>query len=255
MERANTSPGRLEGKVAILTGAASGIGRAAVSLFVQEGARVLAVDRQEPPEDEPLFQGSGERLLFLRLDLAESEAPEEMVRHAIQRYGRLDILFNNAGVHGSGSTPMERWDDCLQTNWRALYQACLAAFPHLQAVGGGSIVNTASIAGPVVGFASPHYDASKAAVVGLTRHLASRWGRYGIRVNALCPGFVQTPFIGPAWTEERLQAVTRDIALGRLADPMEIARVALFLASDEASYITGAALVADGGWTIHFVKY
>jgi NAD(P)-dependent dehydrogenase (short-subunit alcohol dehydrogenase family) len=120
---------------------------------------------------------------------------------------------------------------------------------------GGSIINTASISGPVVGFASPHYDASKGGLVGLTRHLASRYGRHNIRVNAICPGFIQTPFIGGYWTKERLKSVRADTALQRLGTPEEIARVALFLASDESSYVTGATIVADGGWTTHFARY
>jgi 3-oxoacyl-[acyl-carrier protein] reductase len=107
----------------------------------------------------------------------------------------------------------------------------------------------------VVGFASAHYDASKAGLLGLTRNLASAWGTDGIRVNAICPGFIDTPFIGAQWTEERLLKVRRDTALGRVGTPEEVAQAALFLASDDASYVTGTALIVDGGWTVHYGKY
>ena len=257
MASQSQSTGRLAGRAAIVTGGASGIGRASVELFVREGASVLAVDREDAQAEGLLraVRGMPGRAEFLKADVAQPGQAGRTVAAALDRFGRLDVLFNNAGVHGSGETPGAAWDDCLATNLKAAYEACLAAFDPLRAAGRGSIVNTASISGPVVGFASPHYDASKAGLVGLTRHLASRWGKYGIRVNAICPGFIVTPFIGKRWTPQRLEAVKGDIALGRLGDPREIAQVALFLASDEASYVTGAAVVADGGWTTHFAKY
>jgi len=251
------SVGRLAGKVAIITGGASGIGRASTELFVREGASVLIVDRDDS-QTEAIFRdirGMSGQAEFLKLNVAQPGQADYMVKTAVDRFGRLDVLFNNAGIHGSGTTPEEKWDDCLATNLKAVYHACLAALEPMQKAGGGSIVNTASISGPIVGFASPHYDASKAGLVGLTRHLASQWGKYGIRVNAICPGFIMTPFIGEKWTIERLEVLKRDIALGRLGDPKEVAQVALFLASDEASYVTGAAIVVDGGWTTHFAKY
>lgn len=251
------SKGRLVGKVAIITGGASGIGRASVELFVKEGASVLVVDRDDS-QTEAIFRdirGLPGQAEFLKLNVAQPGQADYMVKAAVDRFGRLDVLFNNAGIHGSGMTPEEKWDDCLATNLKAVYQAGLAALEPMQKAGGGSIVNTASISGPIVGFASPHYDASKAGLVGLTRHLASQWGKYGIRVNSICPGFIMTPFIGERWTTERLEVLKQDIALGRLGDPKEVAQVALFLASDEASYVTGAAIVVDGGWTTHFAKY
>ena len=257
MKLKRQSEGRLAGKVAIITDGASGIGRASVELFAREGASVLVVDKDDSPAEDILCEickthGQAE---FLKSDITQPGQSDRMVAFAVERFGRLDVLFNNAGIHGSGTTPDEEWDDCLATNLKAVYQSCLAAFELIQKSGGGSIVNTASISGPVVGFASPHYDASKAGLVGLTRHLASQWGKYGIRVNAICPGFIMTPFIGKKWTTERLESLKQDIALCRLGDPKEIAQVALFLASDDASYITGTAIIADGGWTTHFAKY
>lgn len=244
--------GRLNNKVAIITGGASGIGRAIVDLFVREGASVVVVDRDVPNKAE--FTNT-EQIEFLKMDIKEEKSSEVMVDKAVRRYGALHVLVNNAGVHGSGATPEEKWDDCLEVNLKAAYLNALAAIPRMSKSGGGSIVNMVSIAGAVVGFASAHYDASKSGLIGLTRYLASRWGRVGIRVNAICPGFIKTPFIGKGWTGEKLESIRRDTALGRLGSAEEIASVALFLASEESSYITGTMIIADGGWTSHYVKY
>lgn len=246
-------PGALAGRVAIITGAASGIGRACAQRFLAEGAAVLAVDCDREALEAAAAQVTG--LEPMVLDVTDEGAGAAMVRAAVERFGGLHVLVANAGVHGRGDDIAARFDDAIATNLRAAWLAAHAAFPHLRATAGASVIFVASIAGAVVGFASPHYDASKAGLVGLTRHLASAWGRHGIRVNAICPGFIETPFIGPGWTEERLDAVRRDIALGRLGQADEIAGVAVFLASDDASYVTGVALVADGGWTTHFAKY
>ncbi|NLO08233.1 MAG: SDR family oxidoreductase [candidate division WS1 bacterium] len=248
--------GRLAGRTAIVTGGASGIGLASAELFADEGARVLIVDRDEATGAEALerVRRAGEAELLVA-DVAADGAAEAIVATAIARFGALHVLLSNAGVHGSGETPALRFDSSIPINLRAGYLIAEAALPHLQQGGGGAIIFTASVSGPAVGFASPHYDLAKAGLVGLTRSLASRWGRHAIRVNAICPGFIETPFIGPHWTQQRLDDVRHDIALGRLGQPEEIARVALFLASDDASYVTGAAIIADGGWTIHFDKY
>jgi NAD(P)-dependent dehydrogenase (short-subunit alcohol dehydrogenase family) len=245
--------GALTGRVAIITGAASGIGLACARRFVAEGASVLGVDRHEEGLRAAAAQVTG--LEPLMLDVTAEGASAAMVRAAVERFGALHVLVANAGVHGRGADEAARFDDAIATNLRAAYLAAHAAFPHLRGTAGASVIFVASIAGAVVGFASPQYDASKAGLVGLTRHLASAWGRHGIRVNAICPGFIDTPFIGPGWTEKRLDAVRRDIALGRLGRAEEIAGVAAFLASDAASYVTGVALVVDGGWTTHFAKY
>ena len=255
--RSEARGARLDGKVAIITGGASGIGRASAELFAAEGASVLIVDREEAHAKTvaTAIRKRGGRVEVLVADVAAPDAAEQIMQSAVRHFGPPTVLFNNAGVHGSGSTPEERWDDCVATNLTAIHRICLAVLPHMREAGGGSIVNNASVSGPVVGFASVHYDASKGGVVGLTRNLASQWGKHGIRVNALCPGFIMTPFIGEYWTQQRLKAMKRDIALGRLGTPEEMARVALFLASDESSYVTGATIVADGGWTVHYSKY
>ena len=246
--------GRLAGKAAIITGGASGIGLASAEVLAREGASVLVVDQKLEAGEEALARVAavGGEAEFLGMDVSAEDAPAEMVERCIERFGRLDVLLSNAGVHGSGDTPAQRWDHALDVNLRAGYLSALAAMPQMRDAGGGSIIFTASVAGAVFGFASPHYDASKAGLVGLTRHLASAWGEHNIRVNAVCPGFIETPFIGGGWTERRLAKLLRRIALGRLGGPEEIAGVALFLACDESSYVTGAALVADGGWSIHY---
>jgi len=246
--------GRLAGKAAIVTGGASGIGLASAELFAREGASVLVVDQKLQAGEGVLarVRAAGGKAEFLDMDVSAEGAAEEMAARCVERFGSLNVLLANAGVHGSGDTPAERWDHALDVNLRAGYLSALAALPHMQAQGGGSIIFTASVAGAVFGFASPHYDASKAGLVGLTRHLASAWGEDNIRVNAICPGFIETPFIGSGWTQRRLAKLRQRIALGRLGTAEEIAAVALFLASDESSYVTGSALVADGGWSIHY---
>jgi len=245
--------GRLEGKVAIVTGAASGIGAAAVRLFAEHGARVLAVDLNG--EALAALWADCEGVEYIEADLVHPAVADEIALDAVGSFGRLDIVFGNAGVHGSGATPEDRWQHCLEVNLTAAHRVAAAAHPYVRDTGGGSVIFTASVAGPLVGFASAHYDASKAGLVGLTRHLASAWGHDGIRVNALCPGFIRTPFIGEYWTEERLRKVRGDTALGRLGEAQEVAKAALFLASDDSSYVTGTTLVVDGGWTVHYRKY
>lgn len=252
----NKKQGRLQGKVALITGAAAGIGRTSAELFAKEGASVLMVDRDDSAVKEILRKilSQNGRAEFFKADLVSASQIKKMVVHAVRKFGTIDILFNNAGVHGIGSTPENIWDNCLAINLKAAYLASCEVLPYMRKNGGGSIINNASISGPVVGFASPHYDASKGGLTGLTRHLASTWGKYGIRVNALCPGFTMTSFTN-SWSEQKLKTIEKDVALGRLANPVEIARVALFLGSDDSSYITGASIVVDGGWTIHFAKY
>ncbi|MFW5866430.1 MAG: SDR family NAD(P)-dependent oxidoreductase [Armatimonadota bacterium] len=247
--------GALHNRVAVVTGAASGIGLATAARFAREGARVLLVDRDEDTALAALEhvgeQGEAELLIA---DVSADGAPELIVSTALQHFDALDILLLNAGVHGDGATPAARFDGAIATNLRAPYLTAEAALPHLRG-SRGCVIFTASVSGPVIGFASPQYDASKGGLVGLTHHLASRWGRHGIRVNAICPGFIETPFLGAHWTAEKLAQVRRDIALGRLGNPDEIASVALFLASDAAGYVTGQAIVVDGGWTVHFTDY
>jgi NAD(P)-dependent dehydrogenase (short-subunit alcohol dehydrogenase family) len=226
--------------------------------LADRGADVLIVDRDEDAVADALDEAAevtdGGSMDALVADVSRQEAAETIVGHACDIFGRLDIIVNNAGVHGQGDTPRERMHNCLRTNLEAAHSLSIAAFEKLRQRG-GSIVNNASVSGPIIGFASAHYDASKGGLVGLTRHLASKWGEYDIRVNAICPGFIETPFIGPKWTDARMQRLKSDIALGRPGTPEEIAQVVAFLASGAASYITGATIPVDGGWTIHFNKY
>ena len=236
-----------EDKVAIVTGGASGIGEATAAKLLSEGANVLVADVNEPAR-------TGETLRFFRTDLTDGSAIEAMVEATIAQWGQLDILVNNAGVGALGDSVMtgpDEWERVFAVNSTAVYRCCHAAIPHMQKRG-GAIVNTASISGLGGDYAMAAYNASKGAVINYTRSLAVDCAQYGIRANAVCPGLIETPLIGVAIDDP----VDRDhwferIPMGRAGQPEEIANVIAFLASDEASYVTGAILAADGGVMAH----
>jgi NAD(P)-dependent dehydrogenase (short-subunit alcohol dehydrogenase family) len=249
---------RLDGKVSIVTGGNSGIGKASAILFASEGAKVVIVDVDDFSKDEILeeIRRNGGDAVFLRADMAKVEDIKRMVASAVDTYGGLDVLFNNAGTGGRGRTAEEEWNDALAVNLSSVFHASMAAIYHMAKRGGGSIISTASVAGVEIGFAEPQYDASKAGIVGLTRQLASEYGKLNIRVNCICPGLIDTPFAKDiTQRSERMGAFKRDIALQRAGRAEEVANVALFLASDESSYVTGTYIIVDGGWTIHGRKY
>jgi NAD(P)-dependent dehydrogenase (short-subunit alcohol dehydrogenase family) len=249
---------RLDGKVAIVTGGNSGIGRASAVLFASEGAKVLIVDVNDFGKDEILagIRKAGGDAVFLTADMAKVEDIKRMVASAVDAYGGLDVLFNNAGTGGRGRTAEEEWNDAMAVNLSSVYHASTAAIPHMIKRGGGSIISTASVAGIEIGFAEPQYDASKAGIIGLTRQLSSEYGKFNIRVNCICPGLIDTPFAKHiTQNPERMEAFKRDIALQRAGTAEEVANVALFLASAESSYVTGTYIIVDGGWTIHGRKY
>ncbi len=252
---------RLQGKVALVTGAASGIGRATAILFGQEGAKVMCADLNGEgarATAEAIAQGGGEAA-WTQVDVSRDADAQRMVRETVERFGRLDILFNNAGVEFSGpvtAVPEERWDWLLDINLKGVYLGCKYAIPEMQKVGGGAIVNTASGAG-LMGIAGlSTYCASKGGVVLLTKSLAVEWAAQGIRVNAVCPGVIRTPMVeralnvlgGSQDPEEAWRRLGQVHPIGRVGQPEEVARAVLFLASDEASFITGVALPVDGGW-------
>ena len=248
----------LDGRVAIITGAATGIGRASASLFARAGARLLLADNRESElaaTAEQVRQGGGE-VATLVADLAAPEACAAVVEGAVGAYGRLDVLFNNAGVGTMvvggtvESIPLDLWDLAQDVNVRAMYLTSKAAVPHMRAAGGGAIVNTASVSAFRGSRERPShaYAASKGAVLALTHAMAASYGRDGIRINAICPGPIRTRLTVDMIdrVEEAARAGT-GIPIGRAGEPEDIANCALFLASDLASFITGTEIVVDGG--------
>jgi cyclopentanol dehydrogenase len=251
--------GRLAGKVAIVTGGAVGIGRATCSVFAAEGAAVgvLDVDGEAARLAAEEIEADGGRAIGLESDVTRLEDALEAVRRAEETFGALDVLVNNAGVIGSGTvetTDEAEWHRVVSVNLTGVFLMSKAAIPALRRRGGGSIINVSSAAGLAAWYDQAAYDASKGAVVNLTRSMALDFARDGIRVNCLVPAHVITPmsqnFIraGGEDAAYRRDRVLEQIPLGRFCDPEEIAAGALFLASDEASYATGSCLVLDGGY-------
>jgi NAD(P)-dependent dehydrogenase (short-subunit alcohol dehydrogenase family) len=246
--------GRLTGKTAIVTGAASGIGRATASLFVGEGARVVAVDLNERAGAE-LVGPFGERMRFVAADVAKGEDVRRFVSAAVSDFGGVDVLFSNAGIavfKPVEETSEEEWDRVIDVNLRACFLGIKYVVPHMRARGGGSIINTASVHGFATGAAMGAYGASKHGVIGLTKGAALDLAKYNIRVNAICPGAIDTPLMrsnlkAAGDEEEELRKISASEPIGRVGTPDEIARAALFLASDESSFATGAPFLIDGG--------
>ncbi|HVX18158.1 MAG TPA: glucose 1-dehydrogenase [Acidimicrobiales bacterium] len=253
---------RLDGKVALITGAASGIGREAATLFGREGAAVVAVDIDKAGADATaeLVTAAGGRAIGTAADVASAADCEAMVAAAEAEFGRLDVLFNNAGIMDSAdddaiSTGEDTWDRTLAINAKGVFLGCKYGIPALQRTGGGSVINTASFVA-LVGAATSQvaYTASKGAVLAFTRELAVIHARQGIRVNALCPGPLRTELLMKFLdTEAKQQRRLVHIPMGRFGEAAEIAKAALFLASDDASFMTGAELVVDGGITAAYV--
>jgi NAD(P)-dependent dehydrogenase (short-subunit alcohol dehydrogenase family) len=243
---------RLAGKVCVVTGAASGIGAETAALFRSEGATVVGVDLRDDTEGVDLA---------LTCDVADEEAVRAMFSRAREAYGRLDVLFNNAGISPSddGSvldTSLETWERVQDVNTRSVFLCCKHGIPHLLEAGGGSVINTASFVA-VMGAATSQasYTASKGAVLALSRELGVQFARQGVRVNALCPGPVNTPLLQELFANDPVQAARRlvHLPMGRFAEAHEIANAALFLASDESSYVTASTFLVDGGLSSAYV--
>jgi NAD(P)-dependent dehydrogenase (short-subunit alcohol dehydrogenase family) len=250
---------RLEGKVALITGAGSGIGREAALLFASEGAAVVAVDlnADAAKETAALVEGTA---VAVAADVSHAEDCEAMVAAAEAAYGRLDVLFNNAGImladdDDAVGTDEAVWDVTLDVNAKGVFLGCKYGVPALRRAGGGSIINTASFVA-LMGAATPQiaYTASKGAVLSMTRELAVIHARENIRVNALCPGPLRTELLMKVLnTDEKKQRRLVHIPMGRFGEAAEIAKAALFLASDDSSFVTGAEFVVDGGITAAYV--
>ena len=249
---------RLENRVALITGAGSGIGREAALLFAREGASVVVAEVADDAGKQTVaeIEKAGGRAHFVHADVSRGDDVRAMVAEAEKTYGQLNVLFNNAGVFpdADGSvldTDEETWDFVLRVNLKGIFLGCKYGIPALLRAGGGSIVNTASFVA-LMGAATPQiaYTASKGGVLALTREIAIEFARKGIRVNALCPGPVDTPLLQELFRDpERRKRRIVHIPMGRLARADEVAKAALFLASDESSYINGAAFTVDGGIT------
>jgi 3-oxoacyl-[acyl-carrier protein] reductase len=243
---------RLGSRTAIITGAASGIGKASAQLFASEGANVLAVDRPGTPLAEVHAEHS--RISVLEQDVTDDAAPGNIVVAAIERYGRLDILFNNAGISRRaivGEQTEEDWNLTLSVNLTAQFRLATAAAPYLKESPTGRIVNTASVMARMTDYGLAAYSASKAGVAGMTRALALDLGKFGITANYIEPGAIQTGMTQAAFQDDDIAAVwAKKAALRRLGEPIDIARAALFLASDDAGFVSGHGLTVDGGLTL-----
>ena len=245
---------RLEGKGALITGGASGIGRAIAERFAREGARVLAADNAEAGvETAHAIDAAGGKAQFFRTDVSDSVQVQQMVDAALEFCGSIDILCNAAGILYYGTvleTSETTWARVMGVNLTGTFLCCRAVLPHMIERGGGSIINLASTMGAHDACAhAAAYVTSKGGVMLLTRAMAIDHAKAGIRVNALCPGPTDTPMLRKAMTPEQLEAFARTYPIGRLGRPEELANGALFLASDEASFVTGTALYVDGGQT------
>jgi NAD(P)-dependent dehydrogenase (short-subunit alcohol dehydrogenase family) len=250
--------GRLEGKVAVITGAASGIGRQSARRFAAEGATVCVVDLADEAGEQVAAEVDG---LYLHADVTDPDDVQAMYAKAAGRYGGIDVLFNNAGIAPPDDvsvldTDVEAWQRVQDVNLKSVFLCCKHGIPHLLFAGGGSVINTASFVA-VMGAATSQisYTASKGGVLALSRELGVEFARRGVRVNALCPGPVNTPLLQELFAKDPDKAARRlvHLPMGRFAEAAEIAAAACFLASDDASYITASTFLVDGGLSAAYV--
>jgi len=251
---------RLKDKVAIITGAASGMGEAAAVLFAKEGAKVVATDITDQLEEKVQgIKDSGGEAVALKLDVSDEDSWKNVVEETINRYGKIDVLVNNAGIHiakGVIDAELDDWNKVMAINTTGVFLGMKHVIPHMQENGGGSIVNTSSIAGIVGGISDAGgaaYSASKGAVRSLTKHTAQWFGKDGIRANSVHPGAIYTGLASAAGikSQEEMGSNYKDLVplYPYAGESLDIANAYLYLASDESKFVTGTELVVDGGWT------
>lgn len=248
---------RLEGKVALITGAGSGQGREAAVLFATEGAQVVVTDVNEDGIKETVEQvkAAGGEAIGTTMDVSDEAQVEAAVNLTVRTFGQLTVLYNNAGIYLRGKDgPVTRiqdgiWDVVLNINLKGMYLCCRHAIPEMIKAGGGAIVSTASAAG-LIGSNIHAYSASKGGMIALSRSLATTYAAQNIRSNVICPGFIETPMVSSVMSSERLlHAYLENTPLHRSGKPLDVAYMALYLASDEAGFVTGGTFVVDGGVT------
>jgi NAD(P)-dependent dehydrogenase (short-subunit alcohol dehydrogenase family) len=251
-------------KVAVVTGGSSGIGRATALLFAQEGARVAIFDLDETSGQQTIeeIQANGGTAIFVRTDVSVARDVEAAVKRTVDEFGRLDVIFNGAGLSGRkwGDGPAadcteDAWDRVLAINLKSVFLGCKYAILEMLKVGGGAIVNLSSVLGLVGGdedFATHAYAASKGGIISLTRSIAAYYAPRKIRANVICPGLIATPMSERAQSNEAIRARLNELQplTGDFGQPIDVAQAALYLASDQSKFVTGAVLTVDGGWTV-----
>jgi NAD(P)-dependent dehydrogenase (short-subunit alcohol dehydrogenase family) len=254
--------GRLDGKVAVITGAGSGLGRVGAELFAAEGAKVVVAEAIEDAGRATVeaIRAAGGEAAFIATDVSRAASVAEMVAFAVDTFGGLHVLYNKAGIlppedGGTEETPEDVWDRVMAVNLKGVWLCCRQGIPAMIASGGGSVINVASLVA-IMGSAVAQiaYTASKGGVLSMTREIAVEYARKGVRINALCPGPIQTPLMAELLADpDRRARRLVHVPIGRFGEAEEIARAALFLASDDSSLMTGASLVVDGGISVAYV--
>ena len=245
--------GRLKDKTAVITGSGKGLGEAIALLFSREGAKIVVFDIDEPAGQETVeqIQEQGGEAIFVHGDVSNPDDAARLIDVAVDAYGRVDILVNNAGVHVDrtvADTTEAEWDHILGVNLKGYFLCSKAAIPQMRRQGGGNIICISSISGLIGQLNQAAYNASKHGIIGLVRCMAYDHALENIRANAICPGVMNTPLVASV-PEEHIAPYRKTSLLERFAEPIEVANAALFLASDESSYVTGSAMVVDGGYT------